>query len=136
MEKTEKIRKIRQDSLIGSIAAGAIFLVQAYSSQIYFLLFSFLGFGFVIWNSIGTFFYGKAVKIPQNKSNASYEKAMPYFEKAIKWGGNENCQIVVGTLMLQHGDMEKGREILEFLSEGKNLKTKDSSKVSLSMYCG
>ena len=36
--------------------------------------------------------------------------------------------------MLQHGDMEKGREILEHLSNGNNPKTKDASKVSLSMY--
>lgn len=134
MEKTEKIRKIRQTALLVCIAAGAIFLVQPTLPKYIPIVFFSLALVLVIWNSIGTFFYGKAAKILQNKSNASYEKAMPYFEKAIKWGVNENCQIVVGTLMLQHGDMEKGREILEFLSEGKNLKTKDSSKVSLSMY--
>ena len=79
MEKTEKIRKIRQTALLVCIAAGAIFLVQPTLPKYIPIVFFSLALVLVIWNSIGTFFYGKAAKILQNKSNASYEKAMPYF---------------------------------------------------------
>ena len=134
MDKTDKIRKFRQTALMICIVAGAIFLLQSSLPRFLPITFFSIALLLVIWNSIGTFFYGKAAKILQDKTNASYGKAMPYFEKAIKWGVNENCQIVAGTLMLQHGDMEKGREILEHLASGTNPKTKDASKVSLSMY--
>ena len=134
MDKTDKIRKIRQTALMICIVAGAIFLIQPSLPRLLPIVFFSIALVLVIWNSIGTFFYGKAAKILQDKTNASYEKAMPYFDKAIKWGVNENCQIVAGTLMLQHGDMERGKEILEHLASGTNPKTKDASKVSLSMY--
>lgn len=134
MDKIEKIRNIRQKALLVCIIAGVIFLMQPTLPRALPIVFFSIAIVLVIWNSIGTFFYGKAAKLLQDKTNASYEKAMPYFDKAIKWGVNENCQIVAGTLMLQHGDMEKGREILEHLSNGNNPKTKDASKVSLSMY--
>lgn len=134
MDKTDKIRKFRQMALMICIVAGAIFLLQPSLPRYLPIIFFSIALVLVIWNSIGTFFYGKAAKILQDKTNSSYEKAMPYFDKAIKWGVNENCQIVAGTLMLQHGDMEKGRVILEHLASGTNPKTKDASKVSLSMY--
>ena len=119
----DKIRKIRQTALMICIVAGAIFLIQPSLPRLLPIVFFSIALVLVIWNSIGTFFYGKAAKILQDKTNASYEKAMPYFDKAIKWGVNENCQIVAGTLMLQHGDMERGKEILEHLASGTNPKT-------------
>lgn len=86
----------------------------------------------VIWNSIGTFYYSKAAKLLQKRSKENYEKAIPYLEKAVKWGVNENGQLSAGTLMIQYGDMEKGKEILEALTKGN--KMKEEAKISLSMY--
>ena len=106
MDKIEKIRNIRQKALLVCIIAGVIFLMQPTLPRALPIVFFSIALVLVIWNSIGTFFYGKAAKLLQEKTNASYEKAMPYFDKAIKWGVNENCQIAAGTLMLQHGDME------------------------------
>lgn len=134
MEKREKLRKIRQTTLMICIVAGAIFLLQPSLPRYLPITFFSIALVLVIWNSIGTFFYGKAAKIIQERTNDSYTKSMPYFEKALKWGVNENCQLAAGTMMIQHGDMEEGRKVLEYLAEGKNPKTKDAAKVSLSMY--
>ena len=132
MDKKEKLRKFRQTALIACLFIGMLLLMQKNIPSTVSIVFFSVALVLVIWNSIGTFYYSKAAKLLQKRSKENYEKAIPYLEKAVKWGVNENGQLSAGTLMIQYGDMEKGKEILEALTKGS--KMKEEAKISLSMY--
>ena len=134
MTRKDKFRKYRQTAMIASVFIGALFLLQPSLPKYLSISFFSIGLVLLVWNSIGTFYYGKAAKALQTRDKAGYEKSMPYFEKALKWGVNEKCQIAAGTLILQRGDMEKGRSVLEDLTECSDPTTRENAKVSLSMY--
>ena len=84
-------------------------------------------------NSIGTYYYSKGSKFLRG-SKPDVKKALPYFEKAVQKGIDANSEIVVGTLLIQYGDKEKGRKILEQYISSSDKKLMGASKVSLSMY--
>ena len=93
MTRKDKFRKYRQTAMIASVFIGALFLLQPSLPKYLSISFFSIGLVLLIWNSIGTFYYGKAAKALQTRDKAGYEKSMPYFEKALKWGVNEKCQI-------------------------------------------
>ena len=109
MDKKEKLRKFRQTALIACLFIGMLLLMQKNIPSTVSIVFFSVALVLVIWNSIGTFYYSKAAKLLQKRSKENYEKAIPYLEKAVKWGVNENGQLSAGTLMIQYEDMEKGK---------------------------
>lgn len=131
----EILKKIKQTAPIACIFIGALFLIQkTYPTYIPVIFFS-IALVFIIWNSIGMFFYSKAAKVLKVKTRENYNKATLYLEKAVKWGINENAQISAGTLMVQYGNIENGGEVLKRIVEtAKDKKVVGGAKISLSMY--
>ena len=88
----------------------------------------------IVYFSIGVVFYNKGSKILQGGRSDSIQDAIPYFEKALKFGVASNGEVAIGTIILQHGDKERGKEILEELVEEPDAKISSAAKISLSMY--
>lgn len=83
----------------------------------------------------GIFTFAKGNKIITQKKTPDFlAKAMPYYEKAVKLGLPDQYTIVAGTLLLQHGNIDVGKQALEDLKDTKDKKIKYQTYESLSMY--
>lgn len=88
----------------------------------------------LIFASKGTMTFSKANRIISQRKPNFLEKALPLYEKAIKEGIPEQYQLIAGTLLIQYGNMEKGKEALEELLNSKEKKIVFQAKEGLSMY--
>mgnify|MGYP003310020443 CR=1 FL=1 len=88
----------------------------------------------LIFASKGTMTFSKANRIISQRKPNFLEKALPLYEKAIKEGIPEQYQLIAGTLLIQYGNMEKGKEALEELLNAKEKKIVFQAKEGLSMY--
>lgn len=86
------------------------------------------------FNSRGNASYAKANKIVAARNMARMDEAVALYSKAVKAGISSNYQLMAGTIILQYGDIEEGRRILEKLTNDKNKDVRCVSKLSLSMY--
>ncbi len=133
MTRSEKKRKILTYTVMALLITG-IFSIMSTSTPSWLgaALFG-VGILLLIINSIGTLYYSKGAKY-LNGSIPDVKKAMPYLEKAVKFGTDPRSEVIAGTLFVQYGDMEKGREVLEGHIESKDKKINAQARVSLSMY--
>ncbi len=129
----EKKRKIFSYVVMAFLIVG-IFLILSNDNT------KWIGVGFfaaavvlLIINSLGTIQYSKGAKFLQG-GNPDVMKALPYFEKAVRLGVDTKTEIVVATLLVQYGDPEKGRKILEEHISSRDRNTKATAEISLSMY--
>ncbi len=129
-----KKRKIFSASAVLCLAAGFICLIQT-GDMTKWAGISFFALTFVLMviNSIGTIYYTKGTKCLQG-DNPDIKKAMPYFEKAVRKTLDPQAAIIAATLLVQYGDMEKGRKILEEYETNTDKKLSGTAKISLSMY--
>ena len=88
----------------------------------------------VIWASRGTFTFSKANRIISQRKPGFLDKALHLYEKAVDEGVPEQYELVAGTLLIQYGNMEKGKEILESLLSSREKKMVFQAKEGLSMY--
>lgn len=84
--------------------------------------------------SRGTFYFSKASKIISQRKPGFVENAIALYEKAFDAGVPHQYNLVIGTVFLQHGDIEKGREALESVLSAKDRKLVFQAKEALSMY--
>lgn len=84
--------------------------------------------------SRGTFYFSKASKVISQRKPGYVENAIALYEKAFKLGVPHQYNLVIGTVFLQHGDIEKGREALEDVLNAKDKKLVFQAKEALSMY--
>lgn len=78
--------------------------------------------------------FSKGIRISQKKSENAIQEALPYYEKAAKWGLRPQQELMLGTLHMQYGDKEKGKALLEAHIHDKDFKVRNGAKISLSMY--
>ncbi|MDY5930566.1 MAG: hypothetical protein SPJ34_00875 [Candidatus Ornithospirochaeta sp.] len=86
----------------------------------------------LLWYSRGTMYFAKANKLMQEDKPGNKEKALENYRKAVKAGLPNNFLVTTGSIVIQHGDIEEGRKILEKVLD--DPKTSNQAKVSLSMY--
>lgn len=128
-----KKRKIFSMASVLFLAAGVIMLMQESEARWAGIAFFLLTFVLMVINSIGTIYYTKGTKFLQG-SNPDVKKAVPYFEKAVKRTLDPQSAIIAATILVQYGDMETGRRILEEYTSSTDKKLQGTSKISLSMY--
>lgn len=128
-----KKRKIFSMVSVLFLAAGVILLMQETEIRWAGVAFFVLTFVLMVINSIGTIYYTKGTKFLQG-SNPDVNKAVPYFEKAVKRTLDPQSAIIAATLLVQYGDMETGRRILEEYTSSTDKKLQGTAKISLSMY--
>ncbi len=128
-----KKRKIFSMASVLFLAAGVILLMQETEIRWAGIAFFVLTFVLMVINSIGTIYYTKGTKFLQG-SNPDVKKAVPYFEKAVKRTLDPQSAIIAATLLVQYGDMETGRRILEEYRSSTDKKLQGTAKISLSMY--
>lgn len=129
-----KKRKIFSASTVLCLAAGFICLIQTGDVTKWAGIGCFaLTFILMAINSIGTIYYTKGTKCLQG-DNADIMKAMPYFDKAVKKTLDPQSAIIAATLLVQYGDMEKGRKVLEEYLSDPDKKLQSTAKISMSMY--
>ncbi len=128
-----KKRKIFSMAAVLFLASGVIFLMQEGTIRWTGIAFFVLTFVLMVINSIGTIYYTKGMKFLQG-SNPDVLKAVPYFEKAVKRTLEPQSAIIAATLLVQYGDMETGRRILEEYTSSTDKKLQGTAKISLSMY--
>ncbi len=128
-----KKRKIFSMAAVLFLAAGVIMLMQETAARWAGIVFFALTFVLMVINSIGTIYYTKGTKFLQG-SNPDVKKAVPYFEKAVKRTLDPQSAIIAATILVQYGDMETGRRILEEYTSSTDKKLQGTSKISLSMY--
>lgn len=133
MSNKEKKRKAFSTLIISLLVIGIIFITYSGVQK-------WIGIGFftvalilLVLNSLGTFYYSKASRL-LNGENPPVKDSLPIFEKAVKLGIETKGEVVVGTLFVQYGDMEKGKAILEGCLDSQDNKVVQSAKISLSMY--
>ena len=133
MSNKEKKMKAFSTLIISLLVIGIIFITLSGIQK-------WIGIGFftvalilLIINSLGTFYYSKASRL-LNGENPPVKDSLPIFEKAVKLGIETKGEVVVGTLFVQYGDMEKGKAILEGCLDSQDNKVVQSTKISLSMY--
>lgn len=98
-----------------------------------------LGAVLLILNSLGMFFYNKGGKILSGKKQGGIDKALKCLSLAITLGIDKKMEETIGSLIIQEGDKERGKNILLPLTCDKNEELRARSKTSLSMYywmCG
>ncbi len=86
------------------------------------------------FNSRGNASYAKANKIVAARDMSRMDEAVALYSKAVKAGISSNYRLMAGTIILQYGDIEEGRRILEKLNDDRNKDVRCVSKLSLSMY--
>ena len=129
-----KKRKIFSMAAILFLAAGFICLIQQGDMTKWAgVAFFALTFILLVINSIGTIYYTKGTKCLQG-DNPDIKKAMPYFEKAVNRTLDPQAAIIAATLLVQYGDMEKGKRILDEYTDNPDKKLSGTAKISLSMY--
>lgn len=84
--------------------------------------------------SRGSYYFTKAGKILTQRKPGYIEKAIALYEKADKFGVPMQYSLIIGTIFLQYGDIEKGRKDLEQVLKSKDNKLVFQAKESLSMY--
>lgn len=84
--------------------------------------------------SRGTFYFSKASKIISQRKPGFVENAIALYEKAYAAGVPHQYNLVIGTVFLQHGDIEKGKDALESVLVAKDKKLVFQAKEALSMY--
>ena len=89
---------------------------------------------FMLIASQGTYYFTKAGKILTQRKPGYMEKAMALYEKADRLGVPAQYSLIIGTIFLQYGDVEKGRRDLEEVMKSKDKKLVFQAKESLSMY--
>ncbi len=133
MTTNEKKRKILTYTVMALLITG-IFSIMSTSAPSWLGVALFgAGMLLLVINSIGTLYYSKGAKYLKG-SIPDVKKALPYLEKAVKFGTDAQAEIIAGTLFVQYGDMEKGRKVLEGHIEAKDKKINGQARVSLSMY--
>lgn len=128
-----KKRKIFSMAAVLFLAAGVIMLMQETAARWAGIVFFALTFVLMVINSIGTIYYSKGTKFLQG-STPDVKKAVPYFEKAVKRTLDPQSAIIAATILVQYGDMETGRRILEEYTSSTDKKLQGTAKISLSMY--
>ncbi|MBQ0070946.1 MAG: hypothetical protein KBS81_03690, partial [Spirochaetales bacterium] len=88
----------------------------------------------IFFNSIPEINYTKAARAGQQRTEEGTKESLKLYENAMSWGLRPQQEIVVGTIQLQYGNMERGKEILESYIHDENQKLSDAVKISLSMY--
>lgn len=128
------MKKYRSIPALIVLVVAMIFLLNpTYPKWIGLALLALAAFG-VIFASRGTFTFSKANRIISQRKPDFLEKALPLYEKAVEQGIPEQYQLVAGTLMIQYGNMEKGKAALEELFSSKDKKMVFQAKEGLSMY--
>ena len=133
MSTKEKKRKFFSYAVMAFLIIGIFMILSSDSTKWIGIIFFALAVILLIINSLGTIQYSKGSKFLQG-ANPNVKKALPYFEKAVKLGVDTQTEIVIATLLVQYGDPEKGRKILEEYVGSKDKKTCATAKISLSMY--
>lgn len=85
-------------------------------------------------NSRGNAYYAKANKIINSRNMSKIDEAVMLYMKAVKAGISANYQLMAGTIILQHGNIEEGKKILSSLTDDGNKDIRCVAKLSLSMY--
>lgn len=88
----------------------------------------------IVLNSRGNAYYAKANKIINSRDMSKIDEAVMLYMKAVKAGISTNYQLMAGTIILQHGDIEEGKKILSTLTDDKSKEIRCVAKLSLSMY--
>lgn len=128
------MKKYRSVPSLIILAVALVFLLNPSNPKwigIVLLAISAIG---VIFASRGTMTFSKANKIISQRKPGFLDNALPLYEKAIKQGIPEQYQLVAGTLLIQYGNMEKGKEALEELLSSREKKMVFQAKEGLSMY--
>lgn len=89
---------------------------------------------FIIFNALGLFFYTRGSKNLQTLDTECRKKAIKYFSLAITFGLSSKMEVVAATLILQEGDREKGKTLLEGLLSDRAKDVAGAAETSLSMY--
>lgn len=133
MSTKEKKRKFFSYAVMALLIAGIFMILTGDNTKLIGIVFFGLAVLLLIFNSLGTIQYSKGSKFLQS-NNPDVKKALPYFEKAVKLGVDPQTEIVIATLLVQYGDPEKGKKILEDYTSSKDKKINATAKISLSMY--
>ena len=88
----------------------------------------------LIYTSRGTLYFSKASKALNKKEEGSMEKAIALYEKAYNAGLPYQYLFVIGTIFLQHGDIEKGKQALIDATKATDKKLAFQATEALSMY--
>ena len=85
-------------------------------------------------SSRGSYYFSKAYKIFKAGNMARYEEGLGYIIKAVKAGLPDNYLVIAASVMMQYGDIEEARRILEPLVDSKDKQAAGLAKITLSMY--
>ncbi len=88
----------------------------------------------IVLSNQGTFHFARANKILSQQKPGYLEKALALYERADKFGVPAQYGLIIGTMFIQHGDIEKGRNALEEVLKSKDKKLIFQAKEALSMY--
>ena len=133
MTNKERKRKIFSSVIMALLIIGIIFITYSGVQKWIGIGFFALALILLIINSLGTFYYSKASKM-LNSDEKKITQALPIFQKAVKLGVDAKAEVVVATLLVQYGNKEEGRKLLEEETISSDVKVGNTSKISLSMY--
>ncbi len=129
------MRKYKSVLAIVFFAIGGVLVLIPQVPKFYGVISLCIGLVFTAFASAGTFTFTRASKTYMTKqTDEGREKALLLFEKAYNLGLPDEYAISAGSIILQWGSIEKGRQILESLLKSKDKKTQYNAYVSLSMY--
>lgn len=128
------MKKYRSIPSIIILVVALLFLVNSKYPKWMGLSLLALSAASLILASKGTMTFSKANRIISQRKPGFLEKALPLYEKSIKEGIPEQYQLIAATLLIQYGNMEKGKEALEELLNIKDKKIVFQAKEGLSMY--
>ena len=128
------LRKYQQWPAIALLVLAIVFMVTP--SVPPFIVFILLIASAVLFfiSSRGSYYFSKAYKIFKAGNFARYEEGLGYIRKAVKAGMPDNYLVIAASVMMQYGDIEEAKKVLDPLVGSKDKQTAALAKITLSMY--
>ncbi len=120
-------------ALVSFLVAIVLFMIRPIPRWIG-LIFMGIGLIFLIYAGHGSVLFAKANKRLTERKEGWKESAAELYKKALNAGLPQEFAILSATMLIQYGDMERGKEELEALTKSKTAKIRSNAYNSLGMY--